>query len=77
MFARYELRGQGEGGIAVATGLLGRLSVLRSRPTGAIANLVRKEVRLQQPTLLIAALFTAVWLAAMLFGGHPGDLAVS
>jgi hypothetical protein len=71
MFARYELKAPGEGGIAVATSLPERLPALRPRPTGAIANLIRKEVRLQQPTLLIATLFTAVWLAAMLFFAMP------
>lgn len=71
MFARYELKAQGEGGIAVTTNLAERLPALRARPTGAIANLVRKEIRLQQPTFLIAALFTAVWLAALLFFAIP------
>ncbi|HSC27405.1 MAG TPA: ABC transporter permease, partial [Vicinamibacterales bacterium] len=66
MFARYEVKAIGEGGAPIASGVFERLAVLRSRPAGAIANLVRKEMRLQQPTFLIAALFAAVWLAAML-----------
>ncbi|HSC26385.1 MAG TPA: hypothetical protein VLD67_03870, partial [Vicinamibacterales bacterium] len=69
--ARYEVKAIGEGGAPIASGVFERLVVLRSRPAGAIANLVRKEIRLQQPTFLIAALFAAVWLAAMLFFSVP------
>src|ERR1043166_5163884 len=39
---------------------------LRCRPGGRIANLVRKELRLQRPVLLGAAILSACWIATML-----------
>ena len=66
LFSRYELRAQGDGPGVLPMSALDAVSALRCRPTGVIANLVRKELRLQQPTVLIAALFVLCWLAAML-----------
>jgi ABC-type transport system involved in multi-copper enzyme maturation permease subunit len=38
---------------------------LRCRPTGALLNLVRKELRLQKPVFMIAATFSLCWLVAL------------
>ncbi len=38
---------------------------LRIRPAGGLRNLVRKELRLQKPTFVVAALFSLCWLAAV------------
>jgi hypothetical protein len=65
-FARYEVTGGGDGPGGLAIGSLRGFEILRSRPHGAVANLVRKELRLQQPTFLIAAVFIVCWLAALL-----------
>lgn len=65
-FARYEVTGGGDGPGGLAIGSLRGFEMLRSRPHGAVANLVRKELRLQQPTFLIAAVFLVCWLAALL-----------
>lgn len=40
--------------------------LFRARPTGAIANLIRKEFCLQKPTFLVSAIFTAGWLLTLL-----------
>lgn len=66
LFATFELKAQGESSGAVPMAVLEAIPALRCRPAGAIANLVRKELRLQQPTFLIAALLGLCWLAAML-----------
>ena len=36
---------------------------LRMRPTGSLLNLVRKELRLQKPVFVVAAVFSVCWLA--------------
>lgn len=66
LFSQYELKAQGVGPGALPMAALEAVTALRCRPGGATANLVRKELRLQQPTVLIAALFVLCWLAAML-----------
>ncbi|HEY0874325.1 MAG TPA: hypothetical protein VGD94_12700 [Vicinamibacterales bacterium] len=72
MFAHYELKATGEiHGVLPAA--LDAVRALRSRPTGAIGNLVRKELRLQQPGMLIAALFVLCWLTAMLVFSMPSS----
>jgi hypothetical protein len=38
---------------------------LRIRPSGPLGNLVRKELRLQRPTLVVAGAFCVCWLAAV------------
>jgi len=38
---------------------------LRIRPGGSLRNLVRKELRLQKPTFVVAAVFSLGWLAAL------------
>jgi hypothetical protein len=73
LLAKLELKTRGEGAGAVPMALLEAIPALRCRPTGAIANLVRKELRLHQPAVLIAALFTLCWLAAMLLFSMPPD----
>lgn len=67
VFARYEVTGGGDGPVSHAIGSLRAFEMLRSRPHGAVANLVRKELRLQQPTFLIAGVFAVCWVAALLF----------
>jgi hypothetical protein len=72
LLARFEVTGEGAGAATLAiTGAAPDL--LRCRPKGALRNLVRKELRLQQPTFLIAALFTGCWLAALAFFALPPD----
>jgi hypothetical protein len=64
IFARLEIKAEGAaGGHWIATGPL--WDVLRCRPEGALGNLIRKEIRLQAPTLQIATVFVACWLAAI------------
>jgi hypothetical protein len=41
---------------------------LRSRPVGAIANLIRKELRLLRPVWMISLLAAAGWACLVLFG---------
>ena len=67
MLARFEVTGSGGGAGTRAVGSMRALEILRSRPHGAIANLVRKEVRLQQPTFLVAGVFAGCWAAALAF----------
>ena len=38
---------------------------LRIRPTGSLGNLVRKELRLQKPVFVVAAVFSVCWLAVI------------
>lgn len=68
VFSRFQAAGAGFGeasaGVADATP---RWSLLRSRPTGVLANLVRKELNLQRPTFLVAFMFSACWLATTAF----------
>jgi hypothetical protein len=71
LFVRFEVTGGGDGLGSHAIGSLRAFEILRSRPHGAVANLVRKELRLQQPTFLIAAVFTVCWLAALLVLAIP------
>jgi hypothetical protein len=66
LFSRYELKASGEGAGMLPMAALEAVPALRCRSTGALANLVRKELRLQQPTFLLAALFVLCWLSAML-----------
>jgi hypothetical protein len=65
-FAHYEATGSSGGVGSHFIGSVPGFQILRSRPQGAFVNLVRKEVRLQQPTFLIAGLFAGCWLAALL-----------
>jgi hypothetical protein len=63
-FSRLEVKGDGTpAGERLALDPLSRL--LRCRRHGALGNLVRKELRLQAPTLQIAAVFAACWLATI------------
>jgi hypothetical protein len=61
MFARFEVKAEGTAGTPVPSLSPG---VLRCRPQGAFGNLLRKELRLQAPTLQIAAVFAVCWLLA-------------
>jgi hypothetical protein len=45
----------------------GLSALFRSRPIGAIPNLVRKEVCLHKPIFLVSAVLSAVWLLTLLF----------
>jgi hypothetical protein len=77
LFAKFELQAQGESTGVVPMALLEAIPALRCRPTGALANLVRKELRLHQPTVLIAALFALCWLGAMLLFSMTPDRPVA
>jgi hypothetical protein len=46
----------------VALGL--RLNWLRCRPTSGVLNLIRKEIQLQKPLFILAAILCAVWIFA-------------
>jgi hypothetical protein len=70
-FARYEVRSGAESVAVDALGGSGVFGFVRCRPSGALANLVRKEVRLHQPTFLLAAMLVACWLAAMVVFAIP------
>lgn len=70
-FLRYELKATGETHGVLPSAALDAVPGLRCRPVGALRNLVRKELRLQQPAVLIAALFTVCWLTAMLLFSIP------
>jgi hypothetical protein len=45
---------------------------LRCHPTGAVLNLIRKEVRLLRPLWLITALAVLSWICLAMFGLVPG-----
>lgn len=78
LFTRLELKAEGEGRAALSVAPLDAVPALRCRAAGPVANLVRKELRLQQPTLLIAALFALCWLTAiLLFSMGPERPAVA
>lgn len=68
-FARLEVRepvaadGSGVSGIIVRGGWVTRWLI--SRPHHNLANLLRKELRLQKPVYLAAAVFTACWLVGL------------
>lgn len=64
MFARLEVKSEGTS-VGSRPALSPLSGLLRCRPQGALGNLVRKELMLQTPTLQIAAVFVASWLAAM------------
>jgi hypothetical protein len=40
--------------------------LFQCRPTGAVVNLIRKEVHLQKPIFLVSAIFTVGWLLTLL-----------
>jgi hypothetical protein len=41
-------------------------ALIRPRPAGATANLIRKEICLQRPIFLVSAVFVACWLVTLL-----------
>lgn len=43
-----------------------RLDWLRARPDAGLLNLIRKEIQLQKPIVMIAAVFSALWLLTYL-----------
>jgi hypothetical protein len=63
-FRRLELRDRVQRGAQIPAFLVpGKVAALnRSRPTGAIANLIRKEISLQKPIFLVSAIFVVAWL---------------
>jgi ABC-type transport system involved in multi-copper enzyme maturation permease subunit len=66
-FARFQVSQLSPDSLAaskplVALGL--RLNWLRCRPTSGILNLVRKELQLQKPLFILAAILCAVWIFA-------------
>jgi len=68
-FARLELRFGMTGEVSALpesfAGVKLDLNWLRCRSTGAAFNLVRKEVRLNKPVFLVAAVFSICWLLAV------------
>ena len=72
MLARFEATGGvGSGDLLIAGPdvMPGALAAwLRSRPTGAVLNLIRKELRLLRPVWLISLLAALVWACLTLFG---------
>jgi ABC-type transport system involved in multi-copper enzyme maturation permease subunit len=76
LFSRFEVMGQGADIGMQSLGASGGFGWLRCRPTGVLLNLVRKELRLQLPTLLIAGLFVVCWLATIAFFAITGDRAL-
>jgi ABC-type transport system involved in multi-copper enzyme maturation permease subunit len=76
LFSRFEVKGHGADIGMQSLGASGALGWLRCRPTGVLLNLVRKELRLQLPTLLIAGLFVVCWLATIAFFAITGDRAL-
>jgi hypothetical protein len=68
-FARLELRDAilGESTLLSTTATRGSRwrNCLRMRPRGRLRNLFRKELRLQKPILVVAAVFSMCWLAAL------------
>ena len=70
-FARMELKDAPSASAAFEGAASGRTGLrlghwLRCRPVGATLNLVRKEVRLQRPLLMVAGAFVVCWLPAVL-----------
>jgi hypothetical protein len=68
-FARLELRDAilGESTLlsSAATRQTRWWNCLRIRPAGSLRNLIRKELRLQKPVFVVAAVFSLCWLAAL------------
>ena len=68
-FARLELRDAilGESALlsSAATRQTRWWNCLRIRPAGSLRNLIRKELRLQKPVFVVAAVFSLCWLAAL------------
>jgi hypothetical protein len=66
-FRRLELRDRVQRGAQIPAILVPtRLAALnRTRPTGAIANLIRKEISLQKPIFLVSAIFVVLWVIAV------------
>ena len=72
-FARYEVRSGAESVAADALGGSRIFGFVRCQPAGVLTNLVRKEVRLHQPTFLLAAMLVVCWMAALaVFAAAPG-----
>jgi hypothetical protein len=69
-FARWELKEGAAGGdtgtrLDSPNALRLSLPLLRCQPHSALANLLRKELRLLRPLFLLATLFTAVWVVVL------------
>jgi ABC-type multidrug transport system permease subunit len=68
-FARLELKDAILGESTLLSSAAARKSRwwnwLRIRPAGSLRNLVRKELRLQRPAFVVAAVFSLCWLAAL------------
>ncbi len=68
-FERFELKDAILGESTILSGRAAprarRWHWLRIRPRGALRNLVRKELRLQRPTLVVAMAFCVCWLLAV------------
>ena len=68
-FARLELRdvsfGEGGFGSGPLAGTRWWSAWLRCRPKGALLNLIRKELMLQKPVFLVAAILTLCWFLTL------------
>jgi hypothetical protein len=58
VFSRFQVAATGVGAATAVQSDTG-VRLLRARPSGAIANIIRKELVLQRPAFLMAVLFTA------------------
>ena len=66
VFERLQISSQMAGHVASPLPRVPLLrEVLRCRRRGGVRNLLRKELRLQTPTLIVAAVFAACWLLAV------------
>ena len=63
-FLRFQAVATGLGAVSAGQSHTG-WAVLRARRSGAIANLVRKELMLQRPAFLVAALFGIGWIVCV------------
>ena len=67
-FTTFELKDAGiPRGAQIPESLVPRklTEIVRAQPSGAIANLIRKEVCLQKPVFLVSAIFAAGWLLTL------------
>jgi hypothetical protein len=68
-FAAFEVReGPGSPNLALPRWVTRRgawTTLFHCQPTGALRNLIRKEIGLQNPVFLIALVFSACWLVAL------------
>ncbi len=76
-FSRFQIASAAHADLSGSAARLPLPDVLRCRPTGVLANMVRVELRLHRPTFFVAVLFAAIWLVALTaFAIHPVNPAI-